>query len=153
MSPLDSTSPFGGGASLPSYGELLTRFRAKHGALLRPASLHASLHLAYSMGVKARSFTDLGTYNPASTLPGGGKSDHAYYPAWAFDLGRPGWKGLWGFGYLAARKLADVFVKHHVALNIEYVIVGRRIWSRSRGWHAYNSDASHDWHIHVSGHH
>jgi hypothetical protein len=80
-----------------TYAQLLARYREKHGALLRPASLQPSLHLAYSMGIK-RSFTDLGTYNPKSTLPGGGKSDHAYYPAWAFDLGRPGWRGLWGSG-------------------------------------------------------
>lgn len=135
-----------------TYQELLARYRAKHGALIRPASLQSSLHLAYSMGIK-RSFTDLGTYNPASRLPSGAKSDHAYYPAWAFDLGRPGWKGLWGFGYFAAKRLANLYVENAYALNIEYVIVGRRIWSRLRGWQPYQADPSHDWHIHVSGHH
>jgi hypothetical protein len=134
-----------------TYAELLERYLAKHGALLRPVSLQPSLHLAYSMAMK-RSFTNLGTYNPRSTLPGGGKSDHAYYPAWAFDLGRPGWRGLWGFGYLAARRLANLYVEHAYALGIEYVIVGRRIWSRTNGWRAYNADRSHDWHVHVSGH-
>lgn len=137
---------------MATYGELLDRYKKKHGKLVRPASLQSSLHLAFSMGIK-RSFTNLGTYNPASRLPSGKKSDHAYYPAWAFDLGRPGWRGLWGFGYLAARRLANLYVENAYALNIEYVIVGRRIWSRGRGWHAYNADASHDWHIHVSGHH
>lgn len=135
-----------------TYAELLARYREKHGALIRPASLQPSLHLAYSMAMK-RSFTDLGTYNPASRLPSGAKSDHAYYPAWAFDLGRPGWRGLWGFGYWAAKRLADLYVANAYALGIEYLIVGRRSWSRSRGWQPYNADVSHDWHIHVSGHH
>lgn len=135
-----------------TYSQLLDRHRKKHGKLLRPPSLQPSLHLAYSMAMK-RSFRDLGTYNPRSTLPGGGKSDHAYYPAWAFDLGRPGWRGLWGFGFVAANRFANLLAANAYALGIEYVIVGRRIWSRSKGWHAYDADRSHDWHIHVSGHH
>ena len=138
-----------------TYNQLLTNYKKKHKTLVRPRqgweSLNSTLWLAYSMG-RRRSFTDLGTYNPASRLPSGAKSDHAYSPSWAFDLGRPGWKGLWGFGYIAAKRYADLLVKHHLALNIEYVIVGRRIWSRARGWHAYTG-GGHDNHIHVSGHH
>ena len=44
--------------------------------------------------------------------------------------------------------------REDMALFIEYVILGRRIWSRSWGrWHPYTGGTSHDWHIHVSGHH
>lgn len=135
-----------------TYQQLLARYRAKHGPLYRPASLQPALHLAYSLAM-VRSFTNLGTYNPASRLPSGRPSDHSVYPAWAFDLGRPGWRGLYGFGYLAARRYANLLADNADALNIEYVIVGRRIWSRSRGWQPYDSDRSHDWHVHVSGRH
>ena len=133
-----------------TYPELLKRYRDKHGPLVRPASLDSSLHLAFSIGL-ARSFINAGTYNPASRLPSGAKSDHAVYPAMAFDLRRKRWTGLFGYGYWAARRLADLYAENAYALNIEYVIVGRRIWSRSKGWHTYDSDRSHDWHIHVSG--
>jgi hypothetical protein len=47
------------------YPVLLNRYLKKHKRLVPPnqgmASLHPSLHLAYSMG-RRRGFTDLGTY-------------------------------------------------------------------------------------------
>ena len=129
-----------------TYAELLRRYRAKHGKLVAPDSLQPDLHLAFSMGMK-RGFTNLGTYG---RKPG----DHGYYPSWAFDLGREDRFLFKGWGYLKARNLAKLYVENHKALHIEYVILGMRIWSRSRPyWHDYGGDRSHMFHIHVSGHH
>lgn len=134
-----------------TYGELLARYKRKHKYLVEPRqgfdSLHESLHLAYSMGRK-RGFTDLGTY---ANKPG----DHGYRPAYAFDLGRYNRFYNKGWNYLVARRLANLYVKHHKALNINYVILGKRIWSRRYPyWHALGTgDTSHMWHIHVSGVH
>lgn len=140
-----------------SYAELLRRYRAKHRNLVEPRqgfeSLDPSLWLAYSMGRK-RGFTDLGTY---ANKPG----DHGYYPALAFDLGRRDRFFNKGWNYIKARRLAKLYVEHHRALNIDYVILGMRIWSRwgatqkkwdeQNGWHPYQGDRSHMFHIHVSG--
>ena len=98
---------------------------------------------------RVRGFTDLGTY---VDKPG----DHGKGPpAWAFDLGREDRFLFKGWGYLRARRLAKLYVREHKALNIEYVILGRRLWSRSKPyWHPLTTgDTSHDFHIHVSGHH
>lgn len=141
-----------------SYATLLARYLRKHKKLVEPVqgwdSLHEDLHLAYSMG-RVRGFTDLGTYNPASRLPSGAPSDHSVKPAWAFDLGRNNRFFNKGWNYLVARRLALFYVKNYLALNIEYVILGDRIWSRSKPyWHALGTgDTSHQWHLHVSGHH
>ena len=134
-----------------THGELLRRYQLKHGKLVEPkqgwASLHNNLVLAYSMGRK-RGFSDLGTY---ANKPG----DHGYWPAWAFDLGRKDRFLFKGWGYIKARRLAALYVKNYKALNINYVILGRRIWSRKYPyWHRLmTGDTSHDFHIHVSGHH
>lgn len=130
--------------STVSYATLLDRYRKKHGRLVAPSSLHPSLHLAYSMAIK-RSFYTVGSY---ADKPG----DHGYYPARAFDMRRKGWLGRWGFGFTAAKLLARFLWKHHEALNIDYIIVGRQIISRRNPtWRPYTRDSSHDWHIHVSG--
>ena len=134
-----------------SYGELLSRYKKKHGLLVEPVqgfdSLHEDLWLAYSLG-RRRGFTDLGTY---AKKPG----DHGYYPAWAFDLGRNNRFFNKGWNYLVARRLALFYVANYRALNIEYVILGQRIWSRAKPyWHPLTTgDTSHAFHIHVSGHH
>lgn len=137
---------------LPSYGELLARYRRKHGKLVEPRqgfeSLDSSLWLAYSMG-RRRGFTDLGTY---ANKPG----DHGIGPpCFAFDLGRKDRFLFKGWDYIKARRLAKLYWKHHRALNIEYVILGMRVISRERPyWHALTTgDTSHMFHIHVSGHH
>jgi hypothetical protein len=109
-------------------------------------SLDASLHLAYSMG-RQRGFTDLGTY---VDKPG----DHGVGPpALAFDLGRKDRFLFKGWGYIKARRLAQLYVAEHDGLHINYVILGRRIWSRARPyWHPLmTGDTSHDFHLHVSG--
>ena len=131
-----------------THAELLARYRKRHGELIEPrqgfGSLHTSLHLAYSLG-RVRGFTDLGTY---VDKPG----DHGIGPpCFAFDLGRADRFGFKGWGYLKARRLAKLYVRHNRALSLEYVILGRRIWSRAYGWHRYERDLSHLFHIHVSG--
>lgn len=94
----------------------------------------------YTLG-RRLGLSDLGTYNPASTLPGGGKSDHAFNPARAFDLGltKVGTRARarWFFGQMIERP------------EVEYVIFEERIWSRDRGLHAYTA-GGHDAHVHVS---
>lgn len=133
-----------------TYKELLRRYRDKHGALVKPnqgwESLSKSLWLAYSMG-RRRGFTDLGTY---ANKPG----DHGYWPAYAFDLGRKNRFWNKGYNYLVARRLAHLYWKEREALGINYVILGKKIISRARPyWHPYTRDASHMWHMHVSGVH
>lgn len=141
--------------SRPTYPELLRRYRRTHGEFVEPrqgfGSLHPSLWLAYSMG-RVRGFTDLGTY---VNKPGdhGGSPSKRRPPAWAFDLGRKNRFLFKGWGYLKARRLALLYVANYRTLNIEYVILGRRIWSRRNGWYPYTRDSSHDFHLHVSGHH
>ena len=135
-----------------TYGELLYNYRMKHGSLVKPKqgwdSLDKKLWLAYSMGRK-RGFTDLGTY---ANKPG----DHGVGPpALAFDLGDSNRFFFKGWEYIKARRLAKRYVQYHKQLSINYVILGRRIWSRQRPyWHTLTTgDTSHDFHIHVSGVH
>jgi len=106
-------------------------------------SLHRSLWEAYSIG-RHMGLSDLGTYNPASRLPGGGKSDHAQYPAMAFDLG---FSPQTGYGNFTARQF---FLKMVGRREVEYVILGDKIWSKSRGLHTYTA-GGHMNHCHVSG--
>jgi hypothetical protein len=139
--------------ALPTYGQLLHAYRKKHKVLVEPrqgsGSLHPSLWLAYSMGRK-RGFTDLGTY---VNKPGDHGWNDAKRQALAFDLGRKNRFFNRGWNYLVARRLAKHYVEHHKALNINYVILGMKIWSRSRPyWHPLTTgDTSHMFHIHVSG--
>lgn len=94
----------------------------------------------YSLGRNAGMY-DLGTYNPASRLPSGRKSDHAYYPAKAFDLGF----------HPYPNKVAYAYFKDMAGEpEVEYVIYGNLIWSRSRGLHTYTS-GGHTNHVHLSG--
>lgn len=136
---------------MATYGELLARYRLRHGKLVEPVqgfeSLDPRLWLAYSMG-RQRGFLDLGTY---ANKPG----DHGHWPSYAFDLGRNNRFFNKGWNYLVARRLAQFYVKEHQALGINYVILGMRIWSRQRPyWHPLTTgDTSHMFHIHVSGVH
>lgn len=132
--------------ALPTRRELTDRFIEKHGKakLLHPPSLHSSLWLAWSMAV-ARSFYSVGFYADK-------RGDHGYYPARAMDLRRKWWVSMTGFGWLVAKRFAQFLWKHHLALDIDYVIVGQKIISRRHPtWQPYDGDTSHHWHIHVSG--
>jgi hypothetical protein len=109
-------------------------------------SLHRSLHEAYSVG-RRMGLSDLGTHNPASTLPSGAPSDHAVFPALAFDLGiepDTGWENATARGF---------FMSMMGRAEVEYVILGDRIWSRPRsseGIRRYTG-GGHENHVHVSG--
>lgn len=112
----------------------------------RWASLHPSLHALFSLG-RNMGLSDLGTYNPNSKLPSGAPSDHAVYPALAFDLGVApdnGWLNDVGRSF---------FLTAMGKVEVEYVILGNKIWSRPRaseGIRAYYG-GGHDNHVHVSG--
>lgn len=106
-------------------------------------SLHKSLWELFSIG-RGMDLSDLGTYNPSSTLPSGAPSDHAVWPAYAFDLGVDPDTGY-------ANPVGRAFF--NIAMHrpeVEYVILGDKICSRSRGLHAY-SGGGHQNHVHVSG--
>jgi hypothetical protein len=148
-----------------TYDKLRQRYLKAHGKLKEPrqgfSSLHPSLWLAYSMGI-VRGFTDLGTYVNKSGDHGW---DDVHRQALAFDLGRKDRFLNRGYNYVKARRLAKLYVRNHKALSINYVILGMRIWSRSwdkarqgpkawnpeLGWHRYDGDTSHMFHLHVSG--
>ncbi len=104
------------------------------------ASLRKDGREAYTLG-RRLGLSDLGTYNPASTLPGGGKSDHAYHPARAFDL---------GLTKVGTRERARWFFRRMIDRpEVEYVIFEDKIWSRNKGLHAYTA-GGHLTHVHVS---
>lgn len=125
-------------------GDSRPRDRSDGSLLVRPKQGFSSLRedgwRLYTMG-RRLGLSDLGTHNPSSTLPGGGKSDHAFFPARAFDLGltKAGTRGRarWYFERVRGRP------------EVEYVIFERLIWSRERGLHAYTA-GGHDTHVHVS---
>lgn len=106
-------------------------------------SLDRRLWELYSIG-RNMGLTDLGTYNPASRLPSGRPSDHAVHPAVAFDLGIDPDNG---FLNTTGRKFFQLCTTRP---EVEYVILGTKIWSRSKGLHRYTG-GSHGNHIHVSG--
>lgn len=112
--------------------------------LLKPRQGFSSLRkdgwAAYSLG-RRLGLSDLGTHNPKSTLPGGGKSDHAYWPARAFDL------GLTATGTAARARWYYQRMKGRP--EIEYVIFERKIWSVTNGERAYTA-GGHMTHVHVS---
>ena len=109
------------------------------------SSLHPSLHYLFSTG-RTMGLSDLGTYNPGSTLPSGAKSDHAVYPAYAFDLGVD---PDTGYANPVGRAFFHLCVGSPV---VEYVILGDRIASRNYGWAVRSySGGGHSNHVHVSG--
>ena len=116
--------------------------------LIEPAqgfdSLHQSMWSIYSLGRNMHLF-DLGTWNPRSTLPSGAKSDHAVYPAYAFDLGFDpdiGWEHDVARSYFYA-------ALHRP--EVEYVILGSKIGFRRTGTVQYYGSGGHYNHVHVSG--
>lgn len=130
--------------------DLFDRYAARHPAVIEPlqglASLHPSLWGIYSVG-RAMGLHDLGTYNPASRLPGGGLSDHAVYPACAFDLGVD---PDTGYQHPVGREFFDLCMRR---VEVAYVILGDRIYSKERaseGVRVYSA-GGHMNHVHVSG--
>lgn len=115
-------------------GALLIEPRQGFDSLMR--SGWAAYTLARRLGLR-----DSGTHNPVATLPGGGKSDHAYQPARAFDvsLTATGTRERARYFYRLMRERPET----------EYVIFETKIWSREKGEHAYTA-GGHDTHVHVS---
>jgi hypothetical protein len=107
------------------------------------ASLHRSLWELYSIGRHA-GLSDLGTFNGASRLPSGRPSDHAVYPAYAFDLG---FTPHTGYEHPTARAFFKTCCERP---EVEYCILGDHIWSRAQGLHTYTA-GGHANHVHVSG--
>ncbi len=118
-------------------------------ALIQPIqgwnSLTPELHEDFSLG-RSMGLSDLGTYNPDSKLPSGAPSDHAVWPAFAFDLGVDPDNG---FDNPVGRKFFNLMVGR---AEVHYVILGNRIWSVEKGLHEYTS-GSHENHVHTSGRH
>ena len=107
------------------------------------ASLHPSLHELFSIG-RNMGMSDLGTFNATSRLPSGGPSDHAVWPAMAFDLGVD---PDTGFDNAVGRAFFWIAVSNPA---VEYVILGDKIYSRARGFHGYTG-GGHSNHLHCSG--
>lgn len=130
------------------YLEYARSVKPKPAPLVEPnqgwSSLNRILWPAYSEG-RRRGFFDLGTYNPRSRLPSGRPSDHAVLPAMAFDLGvspATGWNNAKARAYAWWTSGRP---------EVEYTILGDRIWrGRSRVWGAYYN-GGHLNHVHVSG--
>lgn len=108
------------------------------------SSLNRKLWEEYTLG-RNMGLRDLGTYNRNSRLPSGLPSDHAVYPAVAFDLG---FSPQIGYDHLTARKFFHLMVG---SPDVHYVILGNKIWSTEKGLHGYY-DGGHEGHVHVSGH-
>lgn len=111
--------------------------------VLPVASLHSSLWTAYSDALTTKGLFSLGTYNPASKLPSGLPSDHAVYPAYAFDIG---FDPDTGWANPVARAYAERTAKR---LEVEYVILGNKIHIDG-AWKTYTGGGHLD-HVHVSG--
>lgn len=108
-------------------------------------SLHPSLHYLFSTG-RLMGLSDLGTYNPHSTLPSGAKSDHAVYPSYAFDLGVD---PDTGYANPVGRAFFNLCIGEPA---VEYVILGDKIASRNQGWTVRTYyGGGHLNHVHVSG--
>lgn len=115
-------------------------------------SLVEDLWRPYTIG-REMALSDLGTYNPASVLPGSGAaSDHATSrldgricePVCAFDMG---FTPATGFAHPTARRFFEQMVGRK---EVHYAILGNRIWSTEKGLHVYSS-GGHEGHCHVSG--
>ncbi len=108
-------------------------------------SLVKELWQDFSLG-RSMGLSDLGTYNPNSRLPSGAPSDHAMWPAYAFDLGFSPQTGM-------ANPVANKFFNLMVGRpEVHYVICGTSIWSVEEGLHSYTS-GGHEGHVHTSGKH
>jgi hypothetical protein len=114
------------------------------------SSLHKSLWEVYSigrnMGLKDGPGLASGTYNPGSRLPSGKKSDHAHLPSYAFDLDIVQYTG---WNNLNARAYFNKIINRP---EINYAILGNKIWSKSNGLNSYNY-GGHENHIHISAVH
>lgn len=111
-------------------------------------SLHPILWTAYSIGRRAPyAFGDSGTY-------AGKAEDHS----WGDRNGQPGVSMAIDLGFSPATGQDNVLAKQYFDImvgrpEVEYVILGDKIWSKTRGLHDYTRNRTHFYHVHVSGVH
>jgi len=140
-----------GGTVIDAYAEqLFAQYAAEHPPkpakpkLVEPKqgfrALQASLWPSFSVGRSEYGLSDLGVYNPSAANIAMG-SDHAVYPAAAYDL-----------GFTARnRAAAQAFFRWVIGQpTTKYAIFERSIWSRAYGLRRYTG-IPHSDHVHVSG--
>lgn len=130
--------------------QLLNQYAAEHPPkppkprLVEPKqgfrALQASLWPSFSVGRSEYGLSDLGVYNPSAANIAMG-SDHAVYPAAAYDLGFTS----------RNRASAQAFFRWVITQpTTRYAIFERSIWSRAYGLRRYGG-IPHETHVHVSG--
>jgi peptidoglycan hydrolase CwlO-like protein len=126
----DDGGGYGGGPDTASYNYLTSNAKRLYGLVERIFDVHS-----------------IGGWRPYGSVPG---SDHPY--GRAIDV------MTWSNRSLGWR-IANWAVANAGALGVKYVIFNARIWTRSRGWHAYrhpsdpcncNPTLRHDDHVHIS---
>jgi hypothetical protein len=126
----DDDGGFAGGPDTASYRYLTPNAKRLYGLVERIFDVHS-----------------IGGWRPYGSVPG---SDHPY--GRAIDV------MTWSNRALGWR-IANWAVANAGALGVKYVIFNGRIWTRSRGWHAYrhpsdpcncNPTLRHDDHVHIS---
>jgi septal ring factor EnvC (AmiA/AmiB activator) len=126
----DSDGGYGGGPNTASYNYLTPNAKRLYGLVERIFDVHS-----------------IGGWRPYGSVPG---SDHPRGKA--IDV------MTWSNRSLGWR-IANWAVGNAGALGVKYVIFNGRIWTRSRGWHAYrhpsdpcncNPTLRHDDHVHIS---
>jgi septal ring factor EnvC (AmiA/AmiB activator) len=126
----DDDGGYGGGPDTASYNYLTANTKRLYGLVERIFDVHS-----------------IGGWRPYGSVPG---SDHP--KGRAIDV------MTWSNRSLGWR-IANWAVANAGALGVKYVIFNARIWTRSRGWHAYrhpsdpcncNPTLRHDDHVHIS---
>jgi septal ring factor EnvC (AmiA/AmiB activator) len=126
----DDDGGYGGGPDTASYNYLTRNAKRLYGLVERIFDVHS-----------------IGGWRPYGSVPG---SDHP--KGRAIDV------MTWSNRSLGWR-IANWAVANRGALGVKYVIFNGRIWTRSRGWHAYrhpsdpcncNPTLRHDDHVHIS---
>jgi septal ring factor EnvC (AmiA/AmiB activator) len=126
----DDDGGYGGGPDTASYNYLTRNAKRLYGLVERIFDVHS-----------------IGGWRPYGSVPG---SDHP--KGRAIDV------MTWSNRSLGWR-IANWAVGNRGALGVKYVIFNGRIWTRSRGWHAYrhpsdpcncNPTLRHDDHVHIS---
>jgi septal ring factor EnvC (AmiA/AmiB activator) len=126
----DDDGGYGGGPNTASYNYLTRNAKRLYGLVERIFDVHS-----------------IGGWRPYGSVPG---SDHP--KGRAIDV------MTWSNRSLGWR-IANWAVGNAGALGVKYVIFNGRIWTRSRGWHAYrhpsdpcncNPTLRHDDHVHIS---
>jgi hypothetical protein len=126
----DDDGAYGGGPNTASYNYLTRNAKRLYGLVERIFDVHS-----------------IGGWRPYGSVPG---SDHP--KGRAIDV------MTWSNRSLGWR-IANWAVGNAGALGVKYVIFNGRIWTRSRGWHAYrhpsdpcncNPTLRHDDHVHIS---